>query len=99
MFSLEDQAYWQAIAPLRVAADLPPTAVPEARARVQLSIRPTELGRIALKYSAGTFSESDLARNSGGGTMDGDGSLAVGASLIILVGVSLGYPTGTRTRA
>jgi mannan endo-1,4-beta-mannosidase len=28
MFSLEDQAYWQAIAPLRVAAGLPPTANP-----------------------------------------------------------------------
>jgi RNA polymerase sigma-70 factor, ECF subfamily len=60
--------------------DLPPTAVPEARANLGLSIRQTELGRIALQYWAGAFSQSDLPRNSGGATWEGDGALAVGIS-------------------
>ena len=40
-----------------------------------------------------------IARLAAEGSETLGGWLAVGASLIILVGVSLGYPTGTRTRA
>jgi RNA polymerase sigma-70 factor, ECF subfamily len=58
--------------------DLPPTAVPEARASITLSISQAEPGRLALQYSAHTFSQSELPRNSSGGT--GDGPLAIGAS-------------------
>jgi hypothetical protein len=56
--------------------DIPPSAVPEARADIDLSIRQTELGQIALTYAASVGSESDLPRNSRGTTWDGDGSLA-----------------------
>jgi RNA polymerase sigma-70 factor (ECF subfamily) len=56
--------------------DIRPADLPEARAHIDLSLRQTELGRIALTYSASAGSESDLPRNSLGTTRDGDGSLA-----------------------
>src|SRR5207244_1761973 len=58
---------------------VPPAALPEARATASLSIRQVEPGRLALMYDAGTFSQGDLP-NSGGAWRQGDGTLAVAAS-------------------
>ncbi len=41
MFSLEDQAYWDAIAPVRIASGLPPTTMPSTRAQ-KIKITPNK---------------------------------------------------------
>jgi cephalosporin-C deacetylase len=41
MFSLEDQSYWDAIAPVRIASGLPPTTMPSTRAQ-KIKITPNK---------------------------------------------------------